>query len=216
MDVIQSVRRFNGTTVPQPSDHIATQLHAAVVHAKRFELPLDFEIGCGAGMHPIEYNQSEKQRVLIAVEHTRIKYQAFCQHLLKNQQVDLRRLVPLHANAISVLTHLVPPASIERIYLLYPNPEPKARNRRWFCAPFMAKVLDCLVPGGTVHVASNIDWYFNEALHQARNVWGLQVTAERSFNENTIPFSKPRTHFEKKYLERGQICYDAILLKPNR
>jgi hypothetical protein len=41
-------------------------------------------------------------------------------------------------------------------------------------------------------------------------IWGLKILENRILNLN----EQPRTHFEKKYLERKEACYNLILEKP--
>ena len=36
---------------------------------------LDIEIGCGVGLHPIQYQAKNLERTLVAIEHTKEKYE---------------------------------------------------------------------------------------------------------------------------------------------
>ncbi len=41
------------------------------------EMPLDIEVGCGVGLHPIQYSLANPDRFLVALEHTREKFEKF-------------------------------------------------------------------------------------------------------------------------------------------
>ena len=62
--------------------------------------------------------------------------------------------------------------------------------------------------GGQITLASNIPEYIEEAQQQLIEVWKLPFVKER------IADSSARTHFEIKYLERGELCQQLIITKP--
>jgi tRNA (guanine-N7-)-methyltransferase len=164
--------------------------------------PLDLEIGCGVGWHPVTYAKENPDRTLIAIEHTREKFQKFQQ---RADNHALANLHPVHADAVRYVTHGLQPNTIDRVFLLYPNPEPQADNKRWFRMPFFHELLLKMKSGGTLELATNIAPYAAEAKVYAVH-WGLKLISE------TYP-QKPRTHFEKKYLARGETCFDLIFQK---
>lgn len=199
-----SIRSFASDKVPKPPGSVAVRLEKVIRHCGT----VDFELGCGAGMHSIQYALRNSDRCLIAVEHTSTKFKAFTHHL-KNANGDLKNLFPVHANAISLIAHVFPKESIERFFLLYPNPDHKAPNRRWFRAPIMGRILECLTSTGTITLATNLEWYLDEALQAAREMWNLKLMDLRLIERHEVP----RTHFEKKYLERGEICFNVVFGK---
>jgi len=196
-----SVREFNLSRIEPPNGPDV----AAWLNADR--APVDLEIGCGVGWHPIQYAKNHPHRRLIAIEHTRAKFERFASRLEKHP--DLANLLAVHADAIRWVAHRLPPESIEHVFFLYPNPEPKAPNRRWLRSPFLHCLLPKLKPGGRITLASNEKWYIDEAREWAENAWGLREMETRSFSGG-----QPRTHFEKKYLARGQTCFDVNWMKP--
>ena len=110
--------------------------------------PVDLEIGCGVGFHPIRYALAHPERRLVAIEHTHEKFMKFARRVENHRAggESLTNLFPLHANAIGWVSRLEDRECFERIFLLYPNPHPKAKqaNRRWFRMPFMARLLETL------------------------------------------------------------------------
>lgn len=175
--------------------------------------PLDLEIGCGVGFHPIRYARRNPDRFVVAIEHTRARYESFARRVANHPAMP--NLLPVHADAVAWVTHSLPARSVERLFLLYPNPYPKAadRNKRWHAMPFMGRLIEALKPGGTIELATNVESYFTEARDYLTESWGLALVHSHAFDRDTAPEGAPRTHFEKKYLERGERCYNLLVMK---
>ncbi|MES2769923.1 MAG: SAM-dependent methyltransferase [Bdellovibrionota bacterium] len=168
---------------------------------------LDIEIGCGVGFHPIDYAKNNPERLLVAIEKTSEKFAKFLGRLEKHPQI--KNVVPVHTNAIWWVAHYVKPQSVDRYFILYPNPYPKDPQKRFFEMPFMTYLVETLKPGGIITLATNEKYYFDESLENAQKIFGLKVIENRIVEKS----EKPRTHFEKKYLERGETCYNLVLKK---
>lgn len=201
------VRAFDPTSIEQPHGLNGFAWPAAFKDGA----PWDLEIGCGVGWHPIKYALDHPKRRLIAIEHTREKFESFQGRVFNHPEIT--NLLPVHADAVRWVTHAIPAGSVDRIFLLYPNPEPKAANKRWLRMPFFQRLLETLAPGGTITVATNIESYLEEAVKYGVEVWGLEVLEQRRFTKAEAPAGTPRTHFEKKYLERGEMCFDVTFRK---
>jgi tRNA G46 methylase TrmB len=171
-------------------------------------LPLDLEIGCGVGWHPIHYASGHPERFLVAIEHTAAKFARFERRLAGHP--PLPNLLPVHANAISWVTHRLPEASVERIFLLYPNPFP-----RWTSMPFFQRLAATLKAGGTVTLATNLPDYAEEARESLPRLHGLELVRDERILPESLKSGdwRPRTHFEKKYLLRGETCFDLVFRK---
>ena len=190
------MRAFNASLVPRPELTLPP-------------LPptLDLEIGAGQGLHAVSYCAQNPERTLIAVEKTHTRF-----HQLQRRHqahLHLTNLLPVHADAAAFVTHHLPENSLERIFLLYPNPYPKAKqsNLRWHNRPFFQLLLTRLKPGGELTLATNLEWYAEEAQRQLCDHWHLQSLEYRPYQQ------QPRTHFEKKYLARGERCWNLLLRK---
>lgn len=183
--------------------------------AQRMHAPRDFqsispepvcvEIGAGKGKHALLFTQTNPNSKLIAIERTREKFLAMQkQHTLEGQP----NLQTVHADALPWIVHALYPAQVEQFFILYPNPEPNNPAQRWLNMPFFEFLLSRLKTGGTITLASNIPEYIEEAEQQVQNLWKLPFVKE------VIGQDSARTHFEIKYLERGELCQQLIISKP--
>ncbi len=183
--------------------------------AQRMHAPRDFksiapepicvEIGAGKGKHALLFSQNNPEQKLIAVERTREKFVAMQkQHAIEGQT----NLQTVHADALPWVVHALYPAQVEQFFILYPNPEPHNPAQRWANMPFFEFLLSRLKTGGTITLASNIPEYIDEAEQQVKDLWNLPYVKE------VIAQDSARTHFEIKYLERGELCQQLIIRKP--
>ena len=160
-------------------------------------------------MHAIQYATQNPERFLIAVERTHTRFAQLKQRA--HHHAQLKNLIPVHADAIGFVTHHLDDQSLEQIFLLYPNPYPKAKhsNLRWHNSPFMSLLLKKLKTGGTLTIATNLEWYACEAQTALVRAWNLQLTEARQVSPDAVA----RTHFEKKYLARGETCWNLKFRK---
>lgn len=179
-------------------------------------LSLDIEIGCGVGLHPLNYVQANKGRGLIALERTKTKFNKFMNrfnfHLKSNADLG-KYLLPVGGDGVSFLSEFVPPQSVENYFLLHPNPYPKAQhlNKRWHAMPAMSLLVDTLKPGGCITLATNQKFYYEEALVYMRDVWKFSILEQTTYSKGDI---EGRTHFERKYLSRGEVIFNVVFKKP--
>lgn len=167
---------------------------------------LAVEIGCGVGLHPIQYSQVFPARAMVAIERTSDKFSRFARRMQSHSELQ-SRLCAVNADAFHFLDSAFPDRSIDEVWILYPNPEPKKASRRWFYTPFTGRLLQLLKPGGRIFLATNIESYARDCLSHARE-FGLRIVSSREASISTHPEFQPRTHFEKKYFERGDTLFD--------
>ncbi|WP_171265178.1 SAM-dependent methyltransferase [Acinetobacter sp. ANC 3813] len=192
--MIMPIRQFQAQRMHAPRDFqaIANQ-------------PLCVEIGAGKGKHALLFSAQNPETQLIAVERTREKFLSMQkQHVLEGQ----KNLQPVHADALPWVVHALFPAQVEQFFILYPNPEPHNPAQRWLNMPFFEFLLSRLKTGGQITLASNIPDYIAEGQQQLIDVWKLP------FIKEVIASDSARTHFEIKYLERGELCQQLIITKP--
>ncbi|MFH7347907.1 tRNA (guanine-N(7)-)-methyltransferase [Acinetobacter variabilis] len=192
--MIMSIRQFQAQRMHAPRDFQSISSE-----------PVCVEIGAGKGKHALLFTQTNPNSKLIAIERTREKFLAMQkQHALEGQP----NLQTVHADALPWIVHALYPAQVEQFFILYPNPEPHNPAQRWLNMPFFEFLLSRLKTGGTITLASNIPEYIEEAEQQVQNLWKLPFVKE------VIGRDSARTHFEIKYLERGELCQQLIISKP--
>jgi tRNA (guanine-N7-)-methyltransferase len=195
------VRAFPREKIPLPPDFRALNFVAG--------MPLDIEIGCGVGFHPLRYARENPERQLVAFERTAEKFARFQGRLAHHPA--LPNLQAVRGDAIPWITHSFGAESVDRYFILYPNPYPKEsqRNLRFHEMPFFSVIMETLKRGGTLTLATNMEFYRDGAREKIVGEWGLEVVTEGRI----APDAVPRTHFEKKYLLRGEACWNLIFTK---
>lgn len=110
------------------------------------------------------------------------------------------------ANASDVLAHL-PPASLSRIYLLYPDPWPKRRQRkrRFISDKSLRALARVLKPGGEFRFATDIDDYAGWTLQRIARSPDFHWTAEAAADWLTPWEYWPGTRYEAKAKREGRV-----------
>ncbi|MGE8538929.1 MAG: SAM-dependent methyltransferase [Acinetobacter sp.] len=192
--MIMPIRQFQAQRMHAPRDFQSISPEAVCV-----------EVGAGKGKHALLFSKTHPDTQLIAIERTREKFLAMQkQHALEGQ-TNLRTV---HADALPWIVHALYPQQVEQFFILYPNPEPHNPAQRWVNMPFFEFLLSRLKTGGSITLASNIPAYIEEAEQQLQQLWKLPFVKEK------IAADSARTHFEIKYLERGELCQQLIISKP--
>ena len=206
-----SVRAFQSDKVRAPRD-ATLWVRPTGLHNR--EALIDLEIGSGVGWWAIQYATQNPDRHLIAIEHTKEKFSSFHQRLKTNPEI--KNLTAIHTDAVAWVTHCLGTQKLSRIFILYPNPNPKNEARRWIRMPFFRLLLEKLAPQGEIIFATNIKEYAEEIRQYAEEYWGLKKTRDQALVQGHLPQGYPRTHFEKKYLARGETCFDLVFEKTDR
>jgi tRNA (guanine-N7-)-methyltransferase len=174
---------------------------------------LDVEIGCGVGLHPVNYCKANPKKVLVAIDKSKVRFQKMTDRIQENGGVP--NLIPIRENAVWFVSHEIAPKSVENYFFLYPNPYPKKgqANKRWYQMPFMHHVIGTLKDKGKIHMATNMKYYAEEAEEYFLTTWNMKLVKKQIYSSiQECPF-EPRTHFEKKYLKRGETCWNLIFEK---
>lgn len=182
----------------------AQRMHAPREFQSISNVPICVEIGAGKGKHALLFSAQHPQQQLIAIERTREKFLAMQkQHQIEGQL----NLTPMHADALPWVVHALYPNQVQQCFILYPNPEPHNPAQRWLNMPFFEFLLSRLQVDATITLASNIPAYIDEAEQQLQELWKLP------YEKQVIGKDSARTHFEVKYLERGELCQQLIITK---
>lgn len=133
--------------------------------------------------------------------------------LIRVRELGLENLRLVRHDAVEILAHSLPPDSLQRINLYFPDPWPKKRHhkRRIVQPGFLDLCARALRPGGTLHIAT--DW-LDYALHIDAVVSADPAFRRASFREHggDAPLDRPRTKFEQRGLSRGHRIHDWIFV----
>lgn len=201
----QQQRAFQPQKLSAPRDFIIPKIiqDNANHHSEKSSLIL--EIGAGKGKHALSFAKAYPNKQLLAIERTRNKFEAFTKLAMQQHSSNL---YPIHADAIAWVVHALAPHSLASIYILYPNPEQHNPNQQWLNMPFFEFLLSRLQEGGEVILATNIEDYIDNAEIKSKDVWQLPTI------RSEVPIDSQRTHFEIKYLARGETCWQLTMTKP--
>jgi tRNA (guanine-N7-)-methyltransferase len=114
-------------------------------------------------------------------------------------------------DAVMLLQHALPPHTLERIYILFPDPWPKKRHhkRRLIQADFAELLARALKPTGQLHLATDWENYAHHILTVLEHVPTLRnVTGCTMFSPR--PQERPMTKFEQRGLRLGHGVWDLI------
>ena len=202
---MNNIRKFN-----LPFDKLTKEAQVWRSKISKFE-KLIIEIGAGVGFHAIKYAKANNNSFFIAIEKTSEKFNKLNTRVLNHPNLD--NIYPVHANAINWIYNNIYKQELDECFILYPNPYPKAsqQNKRFTNIPFMDYLFSRLKIGGKLTLATNMKYYFEEA-KEAFIVKGYLKLLDNSIINSIDNFS-PRTHFEKKYLDRGEVCYNLVFIK---
>jgi tRNA (guanine-N7-)-methyltransferase len=163
--------------------------------------PLEVEIGFGAGEHLAAQAEAHPERGYIGCEPFLNGVVGALGHLRDRALVNIL----LHmGDALTVLERL-PDASLTRVYLLHPDPWPKARHaKRRMVNPGPIDVIAAkLVPGGEFRLGTDDPTYCRWAMMvmNARRDFEWLAREPRDFLER--PADWPETRYERKARRQG-------------
>lgn len=172
------------------------------------ERPLVFEVGFGKGEHLAFQAALRPDRGFIGAE----PYLNGVAGLLA--EVEARGLsnVRIHrGDAIDVLERL-PDQSLDALYLLHPDPWPKARHaKRRFVNPGpLSLVAAKLKPGGEFRIATDHVGYMRHVLSVMQSEPCFEWTAETPEDWQRIPEDWPDTRFAEKARALGHDVWRLI------
>lgn len=126
--------------------------------------PVWLEIGFGGGEHMVHQAATHPEVGIIGCE-PYINGVAMLLGKIREAGVDN---LAIHPGDARDLFDVLPDGSIERAFLLYPDPWPKARHhRRRFVNPeFLDPLAQAMKPGAILRVATDIEDYVRQTLEQ--------------------------------------------------
>ncbi len=116
------------------------------------------------------------------------------------------RNVRLHPDDVRPLLRFLPSASLSKIFVLFPDPWPKARHakRRLVSKPFLDRLAEVMKPVAELRIATDIDAYARTVLEAAIPHPAFRWTACQPADWRTPWPDWPGTRYEAKALREGR------------
>jgi tRNA (guanine-N7-)-methyltransferase len=163
------------------------------------------EIGFGGGEHLAEQAARHPDILIMGCEPFLNGVGSILRHI---EDRDLKT-VRLHAGDAREIMAALPDASLERVFILFPDPWPKARHnkRRFVQAETLAEIARLLKPGGRLRFVTDWKDYAAWTLERALKVPGLTWLAEAADDWRTAPADHVTTRYQEKLLGDTQPIY---------
>jgi tRNA (guanine-N7-)-methyltransferase len=167
---------------------------------------VEIEVGPGKGAFLCAATAARPDTFFVGIE-AAASYASYAAAQL--QLVGARNAVLLVDNAVLYLRDSVPPASLDRLHVYFPDPWPKRRHRgrRFFGEGSPALAHRVLKPGGLLLLATDNPAYAGQI---CRVLGASPLLARDADAEIELPALGPGhgfspTNFERKYLEEGRV-----------
>ena len=129
--------------------------------------------------------------------------------LMLMEAAGIANLRVIRYDAVEVLRHMLPEASLDGAHIFFPDPWPKKRHhkRRLIQPEFVALLASRLKPGGYLHLATDWEEYAQQMLEVLRGEPLLENTAA---DFAPRPGTRPQTKFESRGLGLGHGVWDLL------
>jgi tRNA (guanine-N7-)-methyltransferase len=195
-----------GVTIPRPIERIERiePIDQLALFGRR--APLVLEIGFGMGEATAAVAAATPEHDFLAVE---VHTPGIANLLTVLAERGLSNVRVAHGDALDLVGHMVAPGSLHAVHVFFPDPWPKARHhkRRIIRPEHVALIRSRLVPGGTLHCAT--DWAeYAEAMRATLAADPKLVNAHDGYAPG--PALRPRTRFEQRALDAGRHVFDLV------
>jgi tRNA (guanine-N7-)-methyltransferase len=176
--------------------------------------PRTLEIGFGNGEHLLERALANPERDFLGVE---VHRPGVGHLLLAAGKAGITNLRVIAHDAVDVLQHQIPPASLDEVQLLFPDPWPKARHhkRRLVQPAFAELVASRLRVGGRWHLATDWEPYAESMLAVLNGCGALRNCATDGGFVGQVML-RAATRFERRGQRLGHQVRELLFSRPGR
>ncbi|AVT40477.1 tRNA (guanosine(46)-N7)-methyltransferase TrmB [Plantactinospora sp. BB1] len=168
--------------------------------------PVVLEIGSGMGDATVAMAAADPGRDYLAVE---VHTPGIANLLALIERHGLTNVRIARGDALDLVRYLLPPDRLDAVHVFFPDPWPKPRHhkRRLIQPAHVALLRSRLVPGGTLHCAT--DWpEYAESMRQTLTADPELVNLYPGFAPR--PAHRPVTKFERRGTAAGRPILDLI------
>ena len=169
--------------------------------------PVELEIGSGKGLFLANAARARPDRNFFGIEMAKKYARKAADRVAKLALANVR---VLPGDALLFMSKYAPPASLHAAHVYFPDPWWKARHkkRRVFAEPLILDLERTLVPGGDLHVATDVEDYYRVirammAIHPRFEVRPEPLPNTPEHDNDYL------TNFERKYRIEGRPIYRA-------
>jgi tRNA (guanine-N7-)-methyltransferase len=173
---------------------------------ERLKTPIHLEIGMGKGQFIYTHALNNPNIQYVGLE----KFDSVIVRALEKMiENPLNNLYLVRADAIG-LNNIFLPNSIERIYLNFSDPWPKAKHekRRLTYRTFLTLYQGLLKPGGEIHFKTDNRSLYLYSLESIKD-YGMEITLNTE-DLHRLDVPNVMTEFEEKFKKQGKKIYKII------
>ena len=173
--------------------------------------PLVLEIGFGMGDSLLEMARNEPDKNFIGIE---VHPPGVGRLINSAGKEAIKNLRVYMADANDVLADCIPPASIDRLQLYFPDPwhKKKHHNRRIVQPAFVQQLRPALKLGGIFHMATDWQAYAEHMLEVMNAATGFNNTITQG-DYAPRPDYRPETKFERRGERLGHGVWDLLFAR---
>lgn len=175
------------------------------------QAPLEVELGSGKGLFLASASRQHPESNFLGLE-LALKY---AQHAAARlARAGAANAVMVGGDGLRVFREFLPDASVTAVHVYFPDPwwKKRHRKRRVVNEAFLRDVVRVLVPGGALHLWTDVEEYYQtslELLAQTPLVGPIAVPEQPP--QHDLDY---RTHFERRKRQSGLPIFRAEFRKP--
>jgi len=160
------------------------------------------EIGFGGGEHLAQQAERHPTTGFIGCE----VFENGIVKLLAQIEQRRRDNIRIFADDARLLIAALPPASIDRVFILFPDPWPKRRHhkRRLLSREMLGRLAEIMTDGAELRVATDDGYYLCSILERLTDHPAFEWLARRPGDWRERPADWPQTRYEEKARAAGR------------
>ncbi len=174
--------------------------------------PVFVEIGFGNGESLAEMARRHPERNYVGIE---VHRPGVGHLLLKLAEYGCENVRVICHDAVDVLAHMLPEASLQGVYLLFPDPWHKKRHhkRRILQAQLVERLARLIRPGGFLHAATDWQDYAEQMMTLLSAADALFENPAGAGSFAPRPDERPLTKFEQRGQRLGHGVWDLVFVR---
>lgn len=170
--------------------------------ARNGDRPLWLEIGFGGGEHLLHQARTNPGVDVIGCE----PFEDGVVKVLTAIETEHLGNITLHMDDARMVLRALPPAIIDRAFVLFPDPWPKRKHqkRRLVSAPFLAELARVIKIGAELRIGTDIEDYARSMFMAFQVTPAFRWTARAPRDWQIRPADWPETRYEAKAVREGR------------